>query len=44
MKRRLSALLTAASLLVLPLALLLCAQWPLRDWLQAYSLQANDTA
>jgi hypothetical protein len=35
---------TAASLLVLPLALLLFAQWPLRDWLQAYSRQANDVA
>ena len=33
-----------ASVLVLPLALLLFAQWPLRDWLQAYSRQANDAA
>ena len=41
MMRRLIAI---ASLLVLPLALLLFAQWPLRDWLQAYSRQANDAA
>jgi TRAP-type C4-dicarboxylate transport system permease small subunit len=34
----------AASLLVLPLALLLCAQWPLREVVQAYSTQANDLA
>ena len=44
MTRRLFALLTVASLLVLPLALLLFAQWPLRDWLQGYSRQANDAA
>ena len=37
-------LLTAASLLVLPLALLLFAQWPLRDWVQAHSRVANDAA
>lgn len=37
-------LITLASFLVLPLALLLFAQWPLRDWLQAYSRQANDAA
>ena len=37
-------LVLAASLLVLPLAALLCAQWPLRDWVQAYSRQANDLA
>ncbi|NML45642.1 hypothetical protein HHL11_17965 [Ramlibacter sp. G-1-2-2] len=35
-------LLLAAAALVLPLAGLLFAQWPLRDWLQAYSRQAND--
>ena len=33
-----------ASLLVLPLSLLLFAQWPLREWVQAGSLRANDTA
>jgi TRAP-type C4-dicarboxylate transport system permease small subunit len=30
--------------LVLPLVVLLFAQWPLRDWVQAYSRQANDVA
>ena len=35
-------LITITSLLVLPLALLLFAQWPLRDWVQAFSRQAND--
>jgi hypothetical protein len=34
----------AAALLVLPLAALLFAQWPLRDLVQAYSRQANDAA
>ncbi|MCJ0763424.1 C4-dicarboxylate ABC transporter substrate-binding protein [Variovorax terrae] len=34
----------AASLLVLPLALLLFAQWPLRDGVQAGSRLANDAA
>ena len=34
----------AAAALVLPLAVLLFAQWPLRDLLQAYSRQANDVA
>jgi TRAP-type C4-dicarboxylate transport system permease small subunit len=33
---------SAAAVLVVPLALLLCAQWPLRDWLHAYSRKAND--
>lgn len=37
-------LLLAAAALVLPLAGLLFAQWPLRDLLQAYSRQANDLA
>jgi TRAP-type C4-dicarboxylate transport system permease small subunit len=37
-------LLVAASLLVLPLALLLFAQWPLRELVQAYSSLANDGA
>ncbi len=31
-----------ASVLVLPLAFLLFLQWPLREWVQAYSRQAND--
>jgi|APCry1669189241_1035207.scaffolds.fasta_scaffold17689_2 TRAP-type C4-dicarboxylate transport system permease small subunit len=30
--------------MVIPLAVLLFAQWPLRDWLQDYSLLANDVA
>jgi len=30
--------------LVLPVALLLFLQWPLRDWVQAYSRDANDLA
>jgi hypothetical protein len=34
----------ATGLLVVPLALLLFAQWPLRDLVQAYSRQANDAA
>ena len=33
-----------ASWLVLPLAFLLCAQWPLREWIQAWSREANDVA
>lgn len=37
-------LILAASVLVLPLAGLLFAQWPLRDLVQAYSRQANDLA
>ncbi len=39
--RRLFAI---AALLVLPLALLLFAQWPLRELVQAYSREANDLA
>jgi hypothetical protein len=35
-------LVALASLLVLPLALLLFAQWPLRDWVQAHARLAND--
>ena len=42
--RPLQTLLLLASLMVLPLALLLFAQWPLRDWVQAGSMLANDTA
>lgn len=34
----------AAGWLVLPLAALLCAQWPLRDLVRAGSQQANDLA
>ena len=35
-------LLGVAATLVLGLALLLFGQWPLREWLQAYSREAND--
>jgi TRAP-type C4-dicarboxylate transport system permease small subunit len=38
------ALTGLAALLVLPLALLLFAQWPLREWVQAGSREANDAA
>lgn len=34
----------AAAVLVLPLAALLCLQWPLRDAIHAYSREANDMA
>jgi TRAP-type C4-dicarboxylate transport system permease small subunit len=44
LSRRLDDLIAAAAWLVLPLALLLCAQWPLRDWLHAWSREANDLA
>lgn len=37
-------LIFCASLLVLPLALLLFGQWPLREWIQAWSREANDAA
>jgi TRAP-type C4-dicarboxylate transport system permease small subunit len=30
--------------LVLPVSLLLLLQWPLREWVHAYSVQANDLA
>lgn len=40
--RTLARLCTVFSFLALPLALLLFAQWPLRELLQAYSRQAND--
>ena len=35
---------TLASLLVIPLAILLFSQWPLREWVQAHTRQANDIA
>ncbi|WP_194792774.1 hypothetical protein [Caenimonas koreensis] len=40
----LQLLFRAAACLVLPLAVLLCAQWPLRDAIQAFSREANDLA
>src|SRR5882672_470214 len=40
----LDAVTHVAQVLVLPLSLLLFLQWPLRDWVQAYSRQVNDVA
>lgn len=40
----LAGVLRAFGILVLPLSLLLFLQWPLREWLQAYSREANDLA
>ncbi len=37
-------LVTGASIIVLPLSLLLFLQWPLRDGVEAYSREANDLA
>lgn len=42
--KALTRLTAAFALLVLPLAALLLAQWPLRELVQAYSRQANDAA
>lgn len=42
--RTLRRLVAASSVLVLPVSLLLFLQWPLREWLQAYSREANDLA
>src|SRR5437868_2421511 len=42
--RTLGRLVAAASILVLPVSLLLFLQWPLREWLLAYSREANDLA
>ena len=41
-RRAMQRLLDAAMWLALPLALLLFAQWPLRELVQAYSREAND--
>lgn len=35
---------SAAAWLVLPVALLLFGQWPLREWVHAWSREANDLA
>lgn len=40
----LEATIAATSVLVLPISLLLFLQWPLRDWVQQYSREANDLA
>jgi TRAP-type mannitol/chloroaromatic compound transport system permease small subunit len=42
--RILNRLVAATSVLVLPVSLLLFLQWPLREWVQAYSREANDLA
>lgn len=42
--RGMTRLAAVFGLLVLPLAALLLAQWPLRELVQAYSRQANDAA
>ncbi|MDQ6683497.1 MAG: hypothetical protein M3Z16_00075, partial [Pseudomonadota bacterium] len=42
--RALDALTAVVAWAVLPLAVLLFAQWPLRDFVGAWSLQANDVA
>jgi TRAP-type mannitol/chloroaromatic compound transport system permease small subunit len=42
--RALGRLVATTSVLVLPLSLLLFLQWPLREWVQAYSREANDLA
>ena len=44
MDPRVKPLFQLVSWLVLPLALLLCAQWPLRELVQAWSREANDLA
>ena len=40
--RGLGWLIEAGRWLVLPVALVLFLQWPLRDWVQAWSREAND--
>lgn len=42
--RALDASASVASVLALPLSLLLFVQWPLREWVHAYSREANDAA
>jgi TRAP-type mannitol/chloroaromatic compound transport system permease small subunit len=42
--RGLATLTTVGSVLVIPVSLLLFLQWPLREWVQAYSREANDLA
>jgi hypothetical protein len=39
---RLHYLIKLTAFAVFPLAALLCLQWPLRDWVQAYNRVAND--
>lgn len=42
--RAIGRMIAAASFLVLPVSLLLFLQWPLREWVQAYSRESNDVA
>src|SRR5947209_6849600 len=42
--RALAALVGSGRFLVLPVSLLLFLQWPLREWVHAYSAEANDLA
>lgn len=42
--RLIGAIISAGLVLVIPLSLLLFLQWPLREWIQAYSREANDLA
>jgi TRAP-type mannitol/chloroaromatic compound transport system permease small subunit len=42
--RAVAAAIAAAQWLVLPVSVLLFAQWPLRELLHAYAIQANDLA
>jgi TRAP-type C4-dicarboxylate transport system permease small subunit len=42
--RYLGVMVSVGTVLVLPLSLLLFLQWPLRDLVQAYSIEANDLA
>src|SRR5882757_5242687 len=42
--RALGAIVGVGRFLVLPVSLLLLLQWPLREWLHAYSVEANDLA
>jgi TRAP-type mannitol/chloroaromatic compound transport system permease small subunit len=42
--RAVAAGVAAGRWLALPVSLLLCIQWPLRDLVQAYSIEANDLA
>jgi TRAP-type mannitol/chloroaromatic compound transport system permease small subunit len=44
LERVTDATVEAASMLALPLSLLLFLQWPLREWLHAYSREVNDAA
>ena len=42
--RAVAAVVASGRWLALPVSLLLCIQWPLRDIVQAYSIEANDLA